>query len=82
MEVLPRLYPYLSHSTSSVRLATLQTMATMTRAHRTLDTSVESLVATLRHVFQRSLIEHVTEIQDMVEQVACLSNLFAFVFCI
>ncbi|XP_026686153.1 TATA-binding protein-associated factor 172 isoform X2 [Diaphorina citri] len=69
MEVLPRLYPYLSHSTSSVRLATLQTMATMTRAHRTLDTSVESLVATLRHVFQRSLIEHVTEIQDMVEQV-------------
>uniref|UniRef100_A0A8D8QXG5 TATA-binding protein-associated factor 172 n=1 Tax=Cacopsylla melanoneura TaxID=428564 RepID=A0A8D8QXG5_9HEMI len=69
MEVLPRLWPYLSHSTSSVRLATLQTMATLTRSHRTLDCSVPSLLATLRHVYQRSLVEHVREIQDMIEEV-------------
>ncbi|KAL1452450.1 hypothetical protein WDU94_006681 [Cyamophila willieti] len=69
MEVLPRLWPYLSHSTSSVRLATLQTMATLTRSHQTLNCSVPSLLATLRHVYQRSLIEHVREIQDTIEEV-------------
>ncbi|XP_060811361.1 TATA-binding protein-associated factor 172 isoform X2 [Bombus pascuorum] len=77
-QVLPRLWPFLSHSSSSVRKATLQTLQTLTEddgAHN--ENKKERwgeggglvLQEALRHVFQRALIEHVIAIQDVAERV-------------
>ncbi|KAK0168138.1 hypothetical protein PV327_001969 [Microctonus hyperodae] len=75
-QVLPRLWPFLSHSSSSVRKATLQTLRTLTGDdgdHK--DNSLERwgdeggivLQEALRHVFQRILIEHIGTIQEVAE---------------
>lgn len=71
-EVLPRLWPFLSHSSSSVRQATLQTLETLTGDRdeaRWGQNGGIVLQEALRHVFQRVLIEHVTAIQDVAERV-------------
>ncbi|XP_043248205.1 TATA-binding protein-associated factor 172 [Colletes gigas] len=77
-QVLPRLWPFLSHSSSSVRKATLQTLQTLTgddgahtedRKERWGEGGGFVLQEALRHVFQRVLIEHVTAIQDIAERV-------------
>ncbi|XP_029035217.1 TATA-binding protein-associated factor 172 [Osmia bicornis bicornis] len=77
-QVLPRLWPFLSHSSSSVRKATLQTLQTLTgedgahnenKRERWGDGGGLVLQEALRHVFQRVLIEHVTAIQDVAERV-------------
>lgn len=78
VQVLPRLWPFLSHSSSSVRKATLQTLETLTGEDG--DTVKEQwgedgnnsnfvLQEALRHVFQRVLIEHVPSIQQVAERV-------------
>ncbi|XP_046829454.1 TATA-binding protein-associated factor 172 [Vespa crabro] len=73
-QVLPRLWPFLSHSSSSVRKATLQTLQTLTGDDGNLSEDKKErwgigggiiLQEALRHVFQRVLIEHVTSIQDV-----------------
>ncbi|XP_015182323.1 PREDICTED: TATA-binding protein-associated factor 172 isoform X1 [Polistes dominula] len=73
-QVLPRLWPFLSHSSSSVRKATLQTLQTLTGNDGNLGEDKKErwgpgggiiLQQALRHVFQRVLIEHVTMIQDV-----------------
>ncbi|CAK1547449.1 unnamed protein product [Leptosia nina] len=98
VDVLPRLWPYLDHSTSSVRKATLQTLRTLTKPLVTTnghtsdnndkvngESSVHSnggslsdtelmwtpelLQATMRHIYQRILFEHVHEIQEIAIQV-------------
>ncbi|XP_033211353.1 TATA-binding protein-associated factor 172 isoform X2 [Belonocnema kinseyi] len=75
-EVLPRLWPFLSHSSSSVRKATLQTLQTLTgddgdnensRKERWGEGGGLVLQEALRHVFQRVLIEHVPSIQEVAE---------------
>ncbi|XP_017885748.1 TATA-binding protein-associated factor 172 [Ceratina calcarata] len=72
-QVLPRLWPFLSHSSSSVRKATLQTLETLTGDKGDEERWGEAggivLQEALRHVFQRILIEHVTLIQDVAERV-------------
>ncbi|XP_074093959.1 histone acetyltransferase 1 [Cotesia typhae] len=77
-QVLPRLWPFLSHASSSVRKATLQTLQTLTeedksneenRKERWGEESSIILQEALRHVFQRVLIEHVTAIQEVAEKV-------------
>ncbi|KAG7202453.1 hypothetical protein KM043_018752 [Ampulex compressa] len=77
-QVLPRLWPFLSHSSSSVRKATLQTLQTLTgddgghaenKKERWGEGGGFVLQEALRHVFQRVLIEHVTAIQDVAERV-------------
>ncbi|XP_076242888.1 histone acetyltransferase 1 [Calliopsis andreniformis] len=77
-QVLPRLWPFLSHSSSSVRKATLQTLQTLTgddgannenKKERWGEGGALVLQEALRHVFQRVLIEHVTAIQDVAERV-------------
>ncbi|XP_047507448.1 TATA-binding protein-associated factor 172 isoform X2 [Pieris napi] len=84
-DVLPRLWPYLDHSTSSVRKATLQTLRTLTKplvitnGHSEVRESAEEsewlawtpelLQATMRHIYQRVLFEHVHEIQEIALQV-------------
>lgn len=84
--LVPRLWPFLSHSTSSVRKSTLQTLKTLTENTTiteianekstdsellTLNFGVKSwpadlLQEALRHIFQRVLVEHINEIQELV----------------
>lgn len=64
-DVVPRLWPFLSHSTSSVRKATLATLRTLTG--RPSDGSsilweAQLLQDAMRHVFQRVLVEPIAEV--------------------
>ncbi|XP_011495991.1 PREDICTED: TATA-binding protein-associated factor 172 [Ceratosolen solmsi marchali] len=79
--ILPRLWPFLNHSSSSVRKATLQTLETLTGEEGETDIDRVSpkerwgeeggliLQEALRNVFQRVLIEHLTGIQEIAERV-------------
>lgn len=71
-EVVPRVWPFLCHSTSSVRRATLQTLRTLT-AQRSVGNGMSWTAAVLqdalRHIFQRVIVEPTPEIQDLAEQV-------------
>ncbi|VEN44259.1 unnamed protein product [Callosobruchus maculatus] len=72
MEVIPRLWPFLSHSTSSVRKATLQTLATLTEKPQNgfcIIWNAQILQDALRHVFQRVLIEPNADVRDVAEVV-------------
>ncbi|KAG5883002.1 hypothetical protein JTB14_033457 [Gonioctena quinquepunctata] len=71
-EVVPRLWPFLSHSTSSVRKATLQTLGTLTEKPK--DNScilwdAQLLQDALRHVYQRMLVEPNCEVREVAENV-------------
>ncbi|XP_011642217.1 TATA-binding protein-associated factor 172 isoform X1 [Pogonomyrmex barbatus] len=77
-QILPRLWLFLSHSSSSVRKATLQTMQTLTgkdsdhgmdKKERWGEGGGLVLQEALRHVFQCVLIEHINVIQDVAEHV-------------
>lgn len=75
--MLPRLWPFLGHSSSSVRKATLQTLLTLTGDEGNSNNDQERwgdagggvLQEALRQVFQRALVEHVANIQEMAERV-------------
>lgn len=76
-QVLPRLWPFLGHSSSSVRKATLQTLLTLTgdegnpkdEQGRWGNAGSAVLQEALRQVFQRALVEHVASIQEVAEKV-------------
>lgn len=78
-DVLPRLWPYLQHNSSSVRKAALQTLRTITKPLRSEDDNTEEdvylpwscelLQTCMRHVYHRILYEHVQDIQDVAMQV-------------
>ncbi|PSN34064.1 TATA-binding protein-associated factor 172, partial [Blattella germanica] len=69
---LPNIYEVLTHNTSSVRRATLQTLRTLT-AQRNVTNGISWTAAllqeALRHIFQRVIVESVPEIQELSEQV-------------
>ncbi|OXU18742.1 hypothetical protein TSAR_003060 [Trichomalopsis sarcophagae] len=76
--ILPRLWPFLNHSSSSVRKATLQTLETLTGDVSESSASPRErwgenvgmvLQEALRNVFQRVLIEHIANIQEVAERV-------------
>lgn len=87
--LIPRLWPFLSHPSSSVRRSTLMTLKQLTQdinnsssnTSNHANTSAlqinfgvrnwtsELLQAALRHVYQRILIEHIEDIQNLVEDV-------------
>lgn len=88
--LIPRLWPFLSHPTSSVRRSTLQTLKKLTdetnnstRASTQQTEENQSLhlnfgvrywssglvQEALRHIYQRVLVEHVEDIQCLVEDV-------------
>lgn len=86
MEILiPRLWPFLSHPSSSVRRSTLLTLKQMTHDvnNPPVNSSQQSfqinfgvrhwpsplLQEGLRHIFQRVLVEHIEDIQCLVEEV-------------
>lgn len=80
--VVPRLWPFLTHSTSSVRKATLQTLSTLTRVPadgKCLMWSAQLLQDAMRHVYQRVLVEPQADVRMVAEQVRQFSNLFYFI---
>ncbi|XP_018561856.1 TATA-binding protein-associated factor 172 isoform X1 [Anoplophora glabripennis] len=71
-EVVPRLWPFLSHSTSSVRKATLQTLGTLTEKPKDgtcLLWDAQLLQDAMRHVYQRVLVEPNRDVRDVAEKV-------------
>ncbi|KAJ8933842.1 hypothetical protein NQ314_013764 [Rhamnusium bicolor] len=71
-EVVPRLWPFLSHSTSSVRKATLQTLGTLTEKPRNgscILWEAQLLQDAMRHVFQRVLVEPNPDVREVAENV-------------
>lgn len=68
-ELVPRLWPFLWHASSSVRRATLQTLATLAAASASCWPAEPLLQDALRHLFQRALVESVADIQNLVELV-------------
>lgn len=106
-ELVPRLWPFLCHSTSSVRKSTLQTLITLTRPTTTIATTTtkpdnvvqadtkamtpglailnkpanlnlqfgvkewpsQLLQDTMRHIYQRVLVEHLEDVQRLAEDV-------------
>lgn len=78
LQVLPRLWPFLSHSSTSVRKATLQTLQTLTGDDGDHNFDPKErwgnggglvLQEALRYVFERVLIEHIPSIQQVAERV-------------
>ena len=73
--LVPRLWPFLSHPSSSVRRSTLQTLKKLTEdSHTHQNIGVQYwpsklLQEALRHIYQRVLVEHVEDIQKLVEEV-------------
>ena len=85
--LIPRLWPFLSHPSSSVRRSTLQTLKKLTdeteNSSKTAQPSNSSLCLNfgvrywpsplvqeaLRQIYQRVLVEHVEDIQCVVEEV-------------
>lgn len=91
--LIPRLFPFLSHSSTSVRKSTLQTMKTLTSPvdlNQNQDSdglngnskqnitvtingvklwSSELLQEAMRQLYQRVLVEHVEDVQTLVEEV-------------
>ncbi|CAH0564280.1 unnamed protein product [Brassicogethes aeneus] len=71
-EVVPRLWPFLSHGTSSVRKATLQTLSTLTeKPADSGDIMWGALLLqdALRHVYQRVLVEPNGDVRNYAEKV-------------
>ncbi|KAF7266582.1 hypothetical protein GWI33_020089 [Rhynchophorus ferrugineus] len=71
-DVVHRLWPFLSHNTSSVRKATLQTLCTLTE--KPSDGSIimweaQLLQDAMRHIFQRVLVEPIAEVREVAEKV-------------
>lgn len=85
VNLIPRLWPFLSHPSSSVRLSTLQTLKKLTdpldkQESTSLNSQVELnfgvkswpanlLQEALRHIYQRVLVEHAEDIQNVAEGV-------------
>ncbi|CAG9763742.1 unnamed protein product [Ceutorhynchus assimilis] len=72
-EVVPRLWPFLSHGTSSVRKATLATLRTLTERRPADGAEIlwdaQLLQDAMRHIFQRVLVEPLAEVREVAEQV-------------
>ena len=67
---MPRLWPFLHHTSSSVRRSALLTLQKLTE----LDPSVSPMSSgplqeTLRHVYQRALVEHNPEVLHLIPNV-------------
>lgn len=68
--LIPRLWPFLHHTSSSVRHSSLLTLQKLTELDPSVSPmSVNPLQETLRHVYQRALLEHVEEVQNLIPSV-------------
>ncbi|XP_032595951.1 TATA-binding protein-associated factor 172 [Drosophila grimshawi] len=76
--LVPRLFPFLTHSTSSVRRSTLKTLLTLTSSgdepssesnFGVVDWNAQLLQQALRHIYQRMLVEPQADIQTLAHRV-------------
>ena len=68
--LVPRLYPYLCHSSSTVRQATLSTLLTLSSAPGLAASWLPPCAPLLlRHLYQRALLEHRPAILTLLERV-------------
>ncbi|GAB6025941.1 btaf1 RNA polymerase II, B-TFIID transcription factor-associated, 170kDa [Chamberlinius hualienensis] len=65
-QLVPRLWPFLSHNSTSVRKATLRTLGALVSTQRSQSWLVPILPETLRHLFQRCILEHSEEILELI----------------
>lgn len=72
-EFVPRLWPFLRHNIVSVRRAALQTLLSLLSSNSTNPQPCQWVIPilqdTLRHIYQRSLLETHQELLDLVERV-------------
>lgn len=65
--LMPRLWPFLHHTSSSVRKSALLTLQKLTELDPTVaPMSVSPLQETLRHTYQRALVEHIPDVQQLI----------------
>lgn len=57
-ELVPRLFPFLSHSSIPVRLACLETLLILSKSKTGAHWLPHCILDALRHVYQRALLEH------------------------
>ncbi|CAL8122887.1 unnamed protein product [Orchesella dallaii] len=70
--LIPRLWPFLHHTSSSVRKSALLTLQKLTELDPSVaPMSVSPLQVTLRHVYQRALVENYAEVLELIPQVWC-----------
>ncbi|KAG8234705.1 hypothetical protein J437_LFUL014321, partial [Ladona fulva] len=70
VEVIPRLWPFLGHNSTSVRKATLQTLFTLTGGANDscrVEWTVPLLQEAMRHIFERCLLEPSQSILELAE---------------
>lgn len=71
--MLPRLWSFLSHNATQVRLATMKSLMTLTSTQQlSYSDSVEDiklLQDSMRHIFQRAMVEPDEEIQNIIKKV-------------
>ena len=68
--LMPRLWPFLHHTSSSVRKSALLTLQKLTELDPTVSPmSSGPLQETLRHVYQRALLEHNPEVLHLIPDV-------------
>uniref|UniRef100_A0A0N8BMP5 TATA-binding protein-associated factor n=1 Tax=Daphnia magna TaxID=35525 RepID=A0A0N8BMP5_9CRUS len=68
VDLVPRLWPFLSHSSSKVRHSTLKTLETLLILGHTTEWMEGLASDLLRHVFQRAMLEHQQEILEHIEK--------------
>lgn len=69
VELVPRLWPFMSHNIASVRQAALDTMLSLLQTDTATQWLTPILQDLLRHIYQRCLIEHKPEILEVVYKV-------------
>ncbi|KPM11156.1 TATA-binding protein-associated factor 172-like protein [Sarcoptes scabiei] len=69
IDLIPRLWPFLSHSLSSVRKSVLESLLILSEKSQNTWNSTELLSDALRLVYQRSLIENQTMILELLTKV-------------
>ena len=67
-DLVPRLWAFLYHPSSSVRKATVETLVTLTKSET--PSWVEPIIGdALKHIYQRCLLEHIPEIIKILPMV-------------
>ncbi|XP_064635758.1 TATA-binding protein-associated factor 172-like [Lineus longissimus] len=70
-EFVPRLWPFLRHSIASVRKCALETLYTILCQEQSPIWLIPILQDALRHIYQRSLLEHKAELLEIIYKVWC-----------
>ncbi len=72
IKIIPYLWTFLYYNASSVRKSAVQTICSVTNSKLCISRWNESLLfSTMRHIYQRILLESTNEVRGLAEQVSC-----------